>query len=467
MTRSTSSGPRRIAIGLVALACAATTVGGPAVDDREVDPIKDLRERARPLSGAESLGPLLESIADRRCVLLGETSHGTEEWYAWRARITKRLVAEHDFRFVAFEGDWGAWRTVNRYVTHADDAPAHGRAALAAFSRWPGWMWNNQVTLELVEWLREHNASLPAEARVGVYGIDLYGLGDSLAKAPRHLAVLHAGAAAEAERAYACLAPFADNPQRYVTAVAQTGQSCAAPMRAVVDALRANRAEWRALNLEAYFHAKQNALVALNAEAHYRAMIDRGSESWNIRARHFHETVARLLDRYGPDGRGIVWAHNTHIGDARATAMGDRGMVNIGQLMRESHGDDAVALVGFATHGGTVVAGARWGATPQVMTMPSAAAGSLGNLLMRVGAEPFMLLMDEVRDVAALRGRIGHRAVGVTYSPTNDAGNYVQTLVPRRYDAVLFVPETTALRMVAPSPESEPDAEPDSVDREH
>jgi len=436
---------------------AASSRADAAMLDDDLSLVEAIRERAHPISGADDLTPLIDLIADRRCVLLGEASHGTEEYYTWRSKITRRLIAEHGFRFVAVEGDWGSCRAVDRYIRLADDAPATAREALDAFTRWPEWLWKNQATLELVEWLREHNAALPPEERVGFYGVDLYGLADSLRDAPRYLATLNEEAGAAAREAYDCLRPYADEPRRYVVEVVQRGGSCAPALQAVVDALRTNREPWLADNREAYRHAKQNALVTLNAEAHFRAMLEGGSASWNIRARHFHATVARLLEHYGDDSRGVVWAHNTHIGDARATAMADQRMVNIGQLIRESHEAESVALVGFATQRGEVVAGARWGATPSVMPVPIARPGSLGHLLHRVSEEPFLVVIDDqLRAHEEFARRIGHRAIGVTYSPSNERGNYVPTHVPDRYDALIYIPVTTALRPLEPEESPDP-----------
>lgn len=403
-----------------------------------------LRAHARPLRDVADLDPILDMIGERRAVLLGEASHGTEDYYTWRAELSRRLIAERGFRFIAVEGDWGASMAVNRYVKHMDDAPGSAEVALASYTRWPTWLWSNAVVLELVEWLREHNADLPPSERVGFYGIDVYGLDESMDKALSYLAELDEAIAAEAGEAYACLQRHDGDMRRYLDGVMR-GEPCSDEIAAIVVQLRARRADWQAADPDAYFHAKQNALVVQNAERHYRAMIAQNHASWNARAGHFHLTLERLLERYGEDSKGIVWAHNTHIGDARATSMRQQRLVNIGQLARESLGRERVALVGFGTHRGEVVAGSSWGAPQQVMQVPRAIPGSLEDVLLRVGEQPFLLLMDEVRDVPGLAGFTGHRAIGVTYDPRQERGNYVATVLPERYDAFIFIPVTTAL----------------------
>jgi erythromycin esterase len=424
---------------------AAPAYAGPLASSPADTLASALREHATPLRSASDLDPILDSLGGRRAVLLGEASHGTEEFYAWRAEISKRLIADADFRFIAVEGDWGACAAVNRYVKHMEGAPGSARAAVTGFSRWPEWLWSNQVILELVEWLHEHNAELPMARRVGFYGIDVYGLDESMAKAPRYLDQLDEGLAREARQAYACLERFDGDMRRYLQGVV-SGESCAAGIARVVERLQARRAEWQDGQADDYFHAKQNALVVLNAERHYRAMIHQDHTSWNARARHFHRTLERLLERYGEHARGIVWAHNTHIGDARATAMAQQGMVNIGQLARESLGPDEVALVGFGTHRGQVVAGARWEAPRQVMDVPRALSGSLEDVLHRVMDEPFVLLTEETRQAPGIERPLGHRAIGVSYNPLQEHANYVPTVLPDRYDAFVFIPETTPLR---------------------
>jgi erythromycin esterase len=406
-----------------------------------------LRPHVTPLRAAEDLDAIDAVFGDRRAVLLGEASHGTEEFYVVRAEISKRLIADEGFRFIAVEGDWGSSAAVNRYVKHVEGAPESPLAALQGFRRWPTWLWFNRPTLELIEWLREHNAELPMELRVGFYGIDLYGMDESMDKAHRHMRELDEGMAQEAWQAYACLRRFESDMQQYVADVAR-GRSCASDVENVVVRLREGRDQWRQHSPEAYFHAKQNALVVKHAERHYRAMLQQDHTSWNARARHFHITLERLLEHYGNDARGIVWAHNTHIGDARATAMAQHRMVNIGQLARETLGAEEVALVGFGTHRGKVVAGKAWGAAREVMDVPPAASGSLEDLLLQVMEEPFLLLMDDVRELEGLERPIGHRAIGVTYNPLQERGNYVPTILRDRYDAFIFLPVTTALRMI-------------------
>jgi erythromycin esterase len=430
---------------LKALVLLAALGAGASLSLADDDAAARLAPHVSPLRGSADLAPVIEFAANRQAVLLGEASHGTHEFYTLRAALSRELVSRHGFRFIAVEGDWGAAMAVNRYIQHREDAPESAAAALASFTRWPQWLWDNAVILELVEWLREYNAGLPAGKRVGFYGIDVYGVEDSMTKAVRYLALLDADAAADATEAYDCLARFEGDFQQYLANVTR-GASCADGIAAVVETLRRQAARWRDTQGDAWFHAKQNALVVKNAERHYRKMIAGDHTSWNARAAHFHLTLERLLEHYGEDSSGIVWAHNTHIGDARATAMAAHGLLNIGQLARESLGHDAVALVGFGTHRGEVLAGSHWDAPRQVMPVPPAAPGSVEDLLHAVSEEPFLFLNAAVRGLGPLDGVLGHRAIGVTYDPRRERSNYVPTLLTERYDAFIFVPISTSLR---------------------
>ncbi len=396
-----------------------------------------------PLETADDLDVLVARAARARVVMLGEATHGTHEFYRWRATVTRRLVEEHGFSFVAVEGDWPDCDRVDRSVRCRDSAPADPRAALEGFDRWPTWMWANEEVVDFCRWLRTHNTSREPETRVGFHGLDVYSLWESLREILVHLREHDPGEVATALEAYRCFEPFGEDPQRYALATRFVSATCE---RAVVDLLA--RLRRRAVD-DGFdeFHARQNAEVVAGAERYYRAMVTGGAESWNVRDRHMDDTLDRLLRHYGPHARAVVWAHNTHIGDARATDMADEGMVNLGQLARERYGDDDVVLVGFGCHRGTVVAGGAWGAPMEVMPVPPARSGSLEALL-HLGAPPqalFVFPRDHRPDL--LTDRLDHRAIGVVYQPRYERrGNYVPTRLGGRYDAFLWFDETTAVR---------------------
>jgi erythromycin esterase-like protein len=426
------------------------------VDDAAI--IDGVKRIARPLADDADLDPLLEQIGDARFVLLGEATHGTSEFYSWRDRLSRRLIAERGFSFVGVEGDWPDCQRVNRWVKGLDRDAARATDVLHSFDRWPTWMWANREVAAFAEWLREHNRALPSERMVGFYGLDVYSLWDSMRAVVAYLERVDPAAAQAARRAYSCFDPYHDDEHEYARATALVPTSCEDEATAMLRALRSSAPAYREDGRDAYFDAEQNALIARNAELYYRTMIRGGPASWNVRDRHMVETLDRLVAFHdGALGAGrakaIVWEHNTHIGDARFTDMRRAGMVNVGQLVREARGErpserDGVVLVGFGTHRGRVIAGDEWGAPMRRMPVPPGRPGSWEDLLHRArGGDDLLLLFDGHADggVPGLDAPLDHRAIGVVYDPERERwGNYVPTIVPRRYDAFLFVDETRA-----------------------
>lgn len=415
--------------------------------------VAELRKAALPLESANDLDPLLEQVGDARFVLLGEATHGTSEFYTWRTEISKRLITEKGFSFIAVEGDWPDCYRVNRYVKGAARADATAEDALHAFSRWPTWMWANREVVELAEWMRTHNDAQPAAERVGFYGLDVYSLWESMAAVVEYLERVDPDAANAAIRAYACFDPYYEDVQEYARATVSVPASCEDEVIGMLRALRAKARQYPEDSVDGYFNAEQNALVAQNAERYYRAMVRGGATSWNVRDNHMVETLERLMVRHGPESKAIVWEHNTHIGDARFTDMAGQGMVNVGQLVREAHGEgpadrDGVVLVGFGTRAGTVIAGSGWGEPMQRMRMPDARGDSWEDLLHQAVGRDGLLVFDGTDDggIRGLDGTLDHRAIGVVYEPRAERwGNYVPTLIPRRYDAFLFIDKSRAL----------------------
>jgi erythromycin esterase len=404
-----------------------------------------VRRIAQPLDNADDLDPLIERVGDARYVLLGEASHGTSEFYTWRAEISKRLVLEKGFSFIAVEGDWPDCYRVNRYVRGFEDSGDSAEAVLHAFERWPTWMWANREVVDLVTWLRLHNDRAHPERRVGFYGLDVYSLWDSMRAVVEYLEGIDPALARAARRAYSCFDPYHDDPQDYARATAIVPTSCEAEAVAVLRELRARAPEYRGDGRESYFDAEQNALVARNAELYYRTMVRGGPSSWNVRDTHMVETLERLMAHHGPQARAIVWEHNTHVGDARYTDMATHGMVNVGQLVRDRHDDAGVVIVGFGTHHGTVIAADEWGAPMERMRVPAARAGSWEHICNRENEDDkLMIFSDQPHGgVPGLERPRDHRAIGVVYDPRNERwGNYVPSILPRRYDAFLYVDET-------------------------
>jgi erythromycin esterase len=413
-----------------------------------------LRAFGKPLRGSESLDPLMERIDDARLVLLGEASHGTSDYYVWRHRISRRLVEEKGYQFIAVEGDWPDGYEINRYVKRLTGAGASAREVVYAFDRWPTRMWANWETVALAEWLRRHNENRPLEERVGFYGLDVYSLWESIEAVLRHVEEAHPEHAASVREAYACFQPFARDAQEYAWHTRLAPDDCREEVVEVLLTLLRSRRE-APEDAEAHFNAEQNARVAIGAERYYRAMVRGDGESWNVRDIHMMDTLDRLMDRYGPDAKGIVWAHNTHIGDARATDMADAGMLNIGQLARERYGEEQVVLVGFGGYEGSVVAGRAWGAPMERMKVPAAREGSWEELMHRSSPNSTLLISQDFGEGDGFLAPFGHRAIGVVYNPERERhGNYVPSYMMRRYDAFLYFESTRALHPLHIEPRS-------------
>lgn len=413
-----------------------------------------VRGAAHPLVGAaEDDDPLLERIGDARFVLLGEATHGTHEFYRERARITKQLIRERGFTAVAVEADWPDAYRVNRYARgRGDDAEAID--ALAGFRRFPAWMWRNADVLDFVGWLRDHNDSAgPGTPQVGFYGLDLYSLHASMEAVIAYLDTVDPGAAERARARYACFDLYGDDTQAYGFATALgLGQSCENEVITQLVELRRGAAEHALrdgrIAEDDYFYAEQNARLVRDAERYYRTMYHGEVSSWNLRDRHMAETLDALvgfLGRRGPAAKVVVWAHNSHLGDARATQMGARGEWNVGQLVRERYGRDAV-LVGFTTYEGTVTAASNWGAPAERKRVRPALPDSYEALFHDAGPERFLLTWREGDRAAALRQPRLERAIGVIYRPeTERASHYFPARLPAQFDAVLHFDRTQAV----------------------
>jgi len=298
--------------------------------------------------------------------------------------------------------------------------------------------------VELVTWLRQHNEQTREDRRVGFYGLDVYSLWDSLYQVMGYLHRSHPDLLRAARRAFECFEPYGEDVQDYAQATRWLDKSCEDEVVALLAQIR-RVSRGTHDDREALFDAEQNAWVVKDAEHYYRTMVRGGPESWNIRDRHMTQTLERLTQHLGPEAKAIVWEHNTHIGDARYTDMADDGMVNVGQLVREAHAPDDVVLVGFGTHRGSVIAGRAWEAPMEQMPVPPGREGTWEDLLHRAGAADKLLIFDDDDRSGPLAKTRGHRAIGVVYQPDYEMGNYVPSVLPRRYDAFLFLDETDAL----------------------
>lgn len=397
-----------------------------------------------PLQKSEDLDPLLDRIGDSRYVLLGEATHGTHDFYTWRAEISKRLIREKGFSFVAVEGDWPDCYKINRWIKGLSEPDSSIKDVLKQFGRWPTWMWGNWEIAGFAESLKEINEELEPEQKVGFYGLDVYSLWESLETIVKYLEKEDPETAVLAKEVADCFEPYKANDS-YATAYRGMKQKCKKEVVQLLSEVRGNISKYDG-EPEAGLNAEINSLVMKNAEQYYQAMASFDHSSWNVRDTHMVETLNNLMDFHGPDAKVIVWEHNTHIGDARATTMASHGMHNVGQLVREQHNDQGVVLVGFGSYEGSVIAGDNWGGEMKKMKLPRAIEGSVENILHQQSPENKLLIFNDNSPLKEIfRQKLGHRAVGVVYDPNYERGNYVPSVLSDRYDAFLFLDKTKAL----------------------
>ena len=423
---------------------------------RQAEPFDDVDQA--------DLNPLIQRVGNARVVLLGEASHGTSEFYRMRARITERLLLEHDFAFVAVKADWPDAARINQYVRRLDMP----ESKWTAFARFPTWMWRNEEVRAFVDRLHAMNVARDRESQAGFYGLDLYSLFTSIEAVLDYLDATDPAAAAAARERYGCLTPWQSDPAAYGHA-ALTGRyrECEAEVIDMLTELLANRDAYLEQNGERFLDAVQNARLVHNAERYYRVMYYGGAASWNLRDQHMFDTLEQLLDYHGPNSRAVVWAHNSHLGDASFTEMAARGEHNLGQLCRARYGRQAF-LVGFGTHTGTVAAASHWGGAMQVMNMRPSHAESYERLCHDSGVANFFLPLrpdggaDGSQDELVLRltEQRRERAIGVIYRPDSElASHYFKATLPRQFDEYIWLDRT---RAVTPLDVREVDGMPDT-----
>ena len=423
-----------------------------------------VRAEARPLAGLADVDTLLHLIGSSRLVLLGEATHGTQDFYRLRAELTRRLVTEKGFDAVAVEADWPSALRASRYA-QGGESDTSAETALRGFERFPRWMWRNTEVVEWLEWLRERNGSVPeASAQVGFFGLDLYSLRDSMDAVLRYLERADPEAARRARARYACFDELAHDPQAYGHAVHfGLHETCE---REVIVQLRELCSDAAARHLrhdgaaatDELFYAQQNARVVRNAEAYYRTMFSGRTDSWNLRDRHMADTLD-ALDRHLTQQRGrpariAVWAHNSHLGDARATESGRRGQLNLGQLVREAQARPHESfLLGFTTHTGAVAAASDWDMPLEFKAIVPSRSDSIEGLLHDSGVDRFVLPLREGSDAlrqALARERL-QRAIGVIYRPDTERwSHYFAASVSRQFDALVHLDTTAPLTPLDP-----------------
>ncbi|QGZ42544.1 erythromycin esterase-like protein [Pseudoduganella flava] len=427
--------------------------------DRSI--IAALRREARPFAANEDVDYLLECIGDASIVLLGEATHGTREFYKLRAEISKRLIVDKGFDAIAVEADWPDALRVSRYVQHGgDDMTAEG--ALSGYKRFPQWMWRNHEIVDLVNWLRVHNGHVASAARrVGFHGLDLYSLRQSMHAVIAYLDDADPQAADRARQRYACIDHMAEDPQRYgyATTFGMKEDCEQEVVRQLTELTRQASDHLQQMGGQVpdeLFYAQQNARVARNAEVYYRSMFQSRDESWNVRDSHMAETLEALREhisqRTGRPGKIVVWAHNSHLGDAQATEMGEHGQLNLGQLVRERYRPDDVFLLGFTTHTGTVTAATEWDGPAELKQVVPSRTDSVERLMhdtaVATGMGQFLLpIRGHASVLAKLPSRYLERAIGVIYRPESERySHYFHADAAKQFDALIHVDRSTALR---------------------
>ena len=427
----------------------------PAVSARAPSATDLIREAAEPLSEPDdpAFGVMFDSFANARVVLLGEATHGTSEFYRARAQITRRLVERHGFNIVAVEADWPDAARVDRYVRHKTVHVGSG----PAFRRFPQWMWRNVEVANFVDWLRAHNAALHPSKHVGFFGLDIYNMNASIATVIEYLDRFDPQAAAVARKRYGCLTPWQRDPATYGHAALTTGYAkCERPVLLALRDLLDKQLQYEAQDRDSFLDAAQNARLVASAERYYRAMYYGTAASWNLRDQHMFDTLIHLMDWRGSNAKAVVWAHNSHIGNAAATDMGQaRDEINIGQLCREEFGGDA-ALLGFGTDRGTVAAADDWDGPMKVKTVRPAHPESYERLCRDAGIRRFLLDLregqhEELRS-ALMRARL-QRAIGVIYRPETElASHYFDAHLPKQFDGYIWFEQTRAIRPLPTEP---------------
>ncbi|KAA2235005.1 erythromycin esterase family protein [Salinarimonas soli] len=413
----------------------------------ERDLVERLKNAAEPLPdpSEEAFAAAFDRFGDAKVVLLGEASHGTSEFYRARAAITRRLVERHGFTILAVESDWPDAAFLDRYVRDGADEPFPAEA----FTRFPRWMWRNEEVVDLLAWLKQWNGGQAPEARVEVRGLDVYSLGHSMQAVLDYLDGVDRDAAQTARERFGCLSPWFAAPERYGREVAfGRKHPCEDKVAEILHDLLGQRMAYGERDGESFFDAAQNARIVRAAEQYYRIMYRGAVESWNLRDRHMFDTLQRLLEHRGPEAKAVVWAHNSHIGNAAATGMGWEGEFNIGELCRKAYRDDVV-LVGFSTDRGTVAAASDWDGPMEIKRVRPAREDS-HEALFRAAGHPRALTVlrgEGRRELSeALAEPRLERAIGVIYRPeTERQSHYFEAVLPEQFDAMVWFEETRAV----------------------
>jgi erythromycin esterase-like protein/predicted phosphoribosyltransferase len=404
--------------------------------------ISEIEDHSIAFSNVSELDSWLESISHNKIIMLGESTHGTKEFYSIRREISKILIEKYGYSFIAIEGDWPDCHKINDYLKSVEEVDAK-EVLQKLFHRWPTWMWANEEIPPLIKWMKDKKLG-------EIYGLDVYSLFESLEEIKRNLASVDPVIGKNFLEAYKCFEVYNCDEIAYAKSLLKWPQGCHEEVLNNLRSLLRLRLSETQFSKDELFDAKQNARIINNAEKYYRAMMSGGAESWNVRDVHMMDTLENILNNKGQNAKAIVWAHNTHIGDYHATNMLDNGHINLGGLARERFGVENVFLLGFSTYQGEVTAGEAWGGEEKKMTLPKANSGTYEDYFhqasINMKSSQFLTTFDKLDKHSSLHRKLGHRAVGVVYDPYHESrSHYVPTQMAKRYDGLLFIDRTMAI----------------------
>ena len=400
-----------------------------------------------PFNNEKDLDILLKEIDTSRIVLLGEASHGTSEYYTWRAAISERLIKEKGFSFIAVEGDWTDSYKVNNFIKAEKKDSIAVITLLKEYNRWPTWIWANYEVASFVGWLNEYNQNRSAKDKIGFYGLDLFNIAEAAYEIMLYLKSTDSAALQAVKSFQQCFKPYANDEQQYSKVLSRGIANCKESANHLWQTVH-SLAFKKSLKTEADFAMEQDALVAFDGELYLRT---RGNavDGWNFRDNHMLETINRILKLYGPNSKVIIWAHNNHVGDAQYATMHWSGKTNLGNLLRYQYGEKNVFIVGLGCYSGSVIAAEKWGASYQKMPIALADDSTWEQKMHQINTENKIIICKELKDKPTMLRWISHMGIGVTYHPLDRTGIYSLSVIPNRYDAFLFFDHTNALHPIA------------------
>ena len=395
-----------------------------------------------PLKNPVDLDELIKDIGDARFVLLGDSTHGTHEFYYWRSHISKRLISEKNFNIICVEGDWPDCYLVNRFVK---SYPFSGRDSvdiLSNFNRWPNWLWGNYEMVAFLDWLKNHNSNFSIHKRVGFYGLDLFSLWESLDFLADYLKERDPLSYASVLKVQTCFENFKNfEGVEYGRFVKDKFPVCSEPLEYLLSNIRKNMFNYNG-DEEADFNAEQNALVSLNAERYFHVMFSKGESAWNIRDKHMFDTVTRLYNYHGPDSKFIIWAHNNHVGDARFYDFGKKGFLNLGECLQEHFSEEGVYKVGFSYYQGDILASDQWSGEMKKIKTAKAKLNSWEQICHKMAIGDFYFF---TRNWPEVNKNVIQRALGVVYDSSQEYHNYIDCNMKKVFDALFYIERGTAL----------------------